>query len=240
MMSATEAAAMTTTMAMKKKLTRKSAHHRSTKQPRTIKSTSLATKKPTAITKSNGMRRKSKEKTIFDRSELLTTTATQQPSPLDVLPIVKKKKLRKKRPNVVVVSTANTTTNTTANVIEPMQTSNSSDTGSPTNFIGSPIATHPQYVSSFSEDNRTAASDNNKVSVPNNNRKTHKCLYVGCNKVYGKSSHLKAHLRTHTGEKPFPCTWDNCGKRFARSDELARHTRTHTGKNPKIITWLSH
>ncbi|XP_068017297.1 Krueppel-like factor 10 isoform X2 [Melanerpes formicivorus] len=85
----------------------------------------------------------------------------------------------------------------------------------------SPIAPAPGFVPSAAKP--APPVDSSRI-------RSHICSYPGCGKTYFKSSHLKAHIRTHTGEKPFSCSWKGCERRFARSDELSRHRRTHTGE----------
>jgi len=58
------------------------------------------------------------------------------------------------------------------------------------------------------------------------------CPFADCDRTYTKTSQLAAHVRQHTGEKPYACEWPGCSWRFARSDELTRHRRKHTGERP--------
>lgn len=53
-----------------------------------------------------------------------------------------------------------------------------------------------------------------------------------CNRVFPREKSLQAHIRTHTGEKPYVCTFSGCTKRFTQSGQLRTHQRLHTGEKP--------
>lgn len=64
------------------------------------------------------------------------------------------------------------------------------------------------------------------------------CEWVDC-RAKGKTQMsayaLRAHMRSHTKEKPFYCGLPECDKSFTRSDALSKHMRTvHENENPTI------
>ena len=48
-----------------------------------------------------------------------------------------------------------------------------------------------------------------------------------CNAAFITKGHLKNHMTTHNGTKPFVCTYPYCDVAFTRLARLKLHERTH-------------
>ncbi|GAA5912107.1 C2H2-type zinc finger protein [Sporobolomyces salmoneus] len=95
-----------------------------------------------------------------------------------------------------------------------------------------PLAEHIHQVHAFPEENPLQNNVSQKRAAA-----SYICDWQGCprrGKSQGSKFALVAHLRSHTGEKPFTCPRAECDKSFTRTDALQKHMRIQ--HQDKIIT----
>ncbi|KAF4521804.1 hypothetical protein B566_EDAN011389 [Ephemera danica] len=55
-----------------------------------------------------------------------------------------------------------------------------------------------------------------------------RCQWAGCGKLFDKPCRLRAHMRVHTGDRPYSCNFEGCTWSFSSASKLRRHQQKHT------------
>ncbi|TVY76137.1 Transcription factor IIIA [Lachnellula suecica] len=68
--------------------------------------------------------------------------------------------------------------------------------------------------------------------------KTILCTFPGCTKTFNRPARMKAHLVTHTNDRPYPCPYDDCDKTYIEDKHLQQHIKgTHTQERKWVCDW---
>lgn len=81
----------------------------------------------------------------------------------------------------------------------------------------------------------TEASDATGRSKRPSDMKTLACTYPLCGKMFNRQARLDAHIRGHTGERPFKCPYEGCDKAYPDKKYLNSHIHSAHLKTPKFV-----
>lgn len=71
------------------------------------------------------------------------------------------------------------------------------------------------------------------IRTPRGIREVYICPFPNCDRISSEHSNMKAHLRLHTGERPYVCRVSSCLKSFRWKSSLTYHERAlHSNTRP--------